>query len=136
MPTDELADKLFDKKIEIATVAEKAMAEVTMSLVDKEIQALKELFADGFQFSDIFKAVTHLMEAAEIMEGTTGEEKKEFVIQTFKKFYEQQDDIDLSRWIPQWIEKKLITAAIDNLLPYAIDWIIDASKGKLKLNKN
>lgn len=135
MPTNELADKLFDDKVEISTVAEKAMAKVSTEMVNKEAKDLNELFADGFQVSDLFKAITHLMEIAEIMEGTTGEEKKEFVISAFKKFYDKQN-IDLSRWVPQWLEKKIINVAIDVALPAAIDWIVDATKGKLQLNKD
>ena len=111
------------------------MAKVSLQMVEKEVQAATDLFKDGFQVSDIFKAVTHFMEIAEVMEGTTGAERKEFVVAAFKKLYAKKNP-DLSKWVPQWLEKKVVTYAIDSVLPYAIDWIVDATKGKLQLNKD
>jgi len=133
--TSELVDKLIsDKPKGISKVAEKAMAKVDIAIVEKEAMAVVALFKDGFQASDVFPAVSHLMEVAEVMEGTTGEERKEFVIEAFKLVYAKLDP-DISAWIPQWVENKVIVYAIENLLPYALDWIVDATKGKLGINK-
>jgi hypothetical protein len=127
-------DKLLDDKPKPPKVAEKAMAKVDLAIIEKEAMAVAALFEDGFQASDVFKAVTHLMEVAEVMEGTTGEERREFVVEAFKLVYAKLDP-DISGWIPQWVEKKAIMYAIENLLPYALDWIVDATKGKLGINK-
>jgi hypothetical protein len=134
LSTSEYVDKLLDDKTEISKVAEKAMAQVDLAMIEKEATAVADLFKDGFQASDIFKAVSHLMEIAEVMEGTTGAEKKEFVVAAFKLAYEKMDP-DISSWIPQWLEQKAVVYAIENVLPHAIDWIVDASKGKLGINK-
>jgi hypothetical protein len=93
-----------------------------------------ELFKDGFQTSDIFPALSNLMEMAEVVEGTTGEEKKELVVQGAKRVYEKLDP-DISSWIPQWVERKVVNWALDAMLPYAVDWAVDLTKGKLNVNK-
>jgi hypothetical protein len=134
VPTDEIVDAVIEEDDSIATVAEEAMAKVDVEIVEKEAQKVVDLFRDGFQVGDIFKSLSHLMEVAELFEGATGEEKKEFVVAAFKRGYEKLDP-DISGWVPQWLENRLIGYAIDGLLPYAIDWVIDVTKGKLKVNE-
>lgn len=129
-------DKLFedDDSYEPVRVAEVASAVVDVQMIEKAADDVLELFKDGFQVKDFFPALTKLMEMAEVVEGATGEEKKELVVQSAKRVYEKLDP-NISSLVPQWLEKKAINWALDSLLPYAVDWAVDLTKGKLKVNQ-
>ena len=111
------------------------MAEVSAELIEQEARKVAALFNDGFQASDVFKALTHLMQSAEVVEGATGEEKKKLVIKGFKRVYEIVDP-DISSWIPQWVERKAVNWALDSFLPPAIDWAVGFARGRLTLKED
>ena len=94
-------DNLISDKDEPVRVAEVATAMVDADMIEKALEDTLALFKDGFQASDIFPALSNLMEMAEVVEGATGEEKKELVVQGAKRVYEELDP-DISRWIPQF----------------------------------
>ena len=114
-------------------VAEVASAMVDADMIEKAADEILELFKDGFQTSDIFPALSNLMEMAEVTEGASGEEKKELVVEGAKRVYTKLDP-DISKWIPQWLEKKAINWALETMLPHAVDWAIGLTKGKLKVD--
>lgn len=115
-------------------VAEIGAAVVDTQMIEKAADEILELFKDGFQTSDIFPAVSRLMEMAEVVDGASSSEKKELVVQGAKRVYEKLDP-NLSKWVPQWVEKKAVHWALDALLPHAVDWAVGVTKGKLNVNK-
>jgi hypothetical protein len=125
-PDEEIAEPI--------RVAEVASAVVDTQMIEKAADDTMVLFKDGFQISDIFPAISNLMEMAEVVDGATGEEKKELVLQGAKRIYTKLDP-DISSWIPQWLEKKAINWALEVMLPHAVDWAIGLTQGKLKVNK-
>jgi len=135
LSTSGIVDNVFpDEEIdEPIRIAEVASAMVDAAMIEKAAEDTYALFKDGFQISDIFPAISNLMEMAEIVDGASGEEKKELVIQGAKRVYEKLDP-DIAGWIPQWLEKKAINWALETMLPYAVDWAIGLTKGKLKVN--
>lgn len=108
---------------------------VDAQMIEKAADDTMLLFKDGFQVSDIFPAISNLIEMAEVVDGASGEEKKELVLQSAKRVYEKLDP-DIAGWIPQWLEKKAINWALETMLPYAVDWAIGLTKGKLKVNQS
>jgi len=138
---DELEDTIKDTVVGDDThnpaevrVAETGAAVVDTQMIEKAADDIMELFKDGFQASDIFPALSRLIEMAEVVQGASGEEKKQLVIQGAKRAYQKLDP-DISSWIPQWLEHRAVNWALDAVLPYAVDWAIDVSKGKLNVNK-
>lgn len=119
----------MDKLSEDAEVklAEEAMAKVDVAIVEAEVEKVVELYKDGFQVSDIWNTLDILTDVAKLMQDTTGAEKKEFVLEAFKKVYERLDP-DISSWVPQWLEKKAVFYVIDGLAPSAIDWMVGKKK--------
>jgi len=114
-------------------VAEEASAMIDADMIDKAVNETVELFKDGFQSSDIFPALSNLMEMAEVVEGASGEEKKLLVVEAAKRVYDKLDP-DISSWVPQFIEHKVVNWALDAVLPSAVDWAIGLTKGKLNVN--
>lgn len=103
-------------------------AEQTVEAVKKVV----ECFEDGFQFSDILTAVKTACEIAEQFTGLPGDEKKAFVVDVIRKAYKEVDpDIP---YLPNFIEGYVEDYILDNLVPAAIELIIDVSKGKVKVN--
>lgn len=129
---DTAVDALVDD--EPVRVAEIGAAVVDTQMIEKAADEVLELFEDGFQTSDIFPALSRLMEMAEVADGATPDEKKELVTQGAKRVYEKLDP-NLSSWIPQWVEHKAVNWALDALLPHAVDWAVGITKGKLSVNK-
>lgn len=107
---------------------------VDTQMIEKAADDIIELFEDGIQPSDFFPALSRLIEMAEVVQGATGEEKKELVVQAAKRTYVKLDP-DISKWIPQWLEHRAVNWALDAVLPHAVDWAIDVAKGKLNVNK-
>ena len=124
-------DKVTDKPVRVAEVA---AAMVDTQMIEKAADDTIALFKDGFQTKDILPALSNLMEIAEVVDGASGEEKKKLVLQGAKRIYEKLDP-DIAKWIPQWVEKKAINWALELMLPYAVDWAVGLTKGKLKVNK-
>ena len=134
---DDIVDTVIGNvsdKNEPVRVAEKGAAVVDTKLIEDAANKTVELFKDGFQVSDIFPALSNLMEMAEVVQGASSEEKKELVVQGAKMVYEKLDP-DISSWVPQWIEKKIVNWALEAVVPHAVNWAISITKGKLAVNK-
>jgi len=130
-------DTVIDKASEDdgpVRVAEIGAAMVDTQMIEDAADKTMELFKDGFQVADIFPALTNLLQMAEVAQGATGEEKKELVVKGAKRIYEKLDP-DISKWIPQWVEKKAVNWALEALLPHAVDWAVGLAKGKLSISK-
>jgi len=124
VPTDEIVEEVFKDDDTPVKLAEEAAAVVDAQMIEKAARDTVALFDDGFQASDIFKGLEHLIAAAHAVEGATEKEKKELVVQGAKRAYELLDP-DISGWIPQWLEHKVVNYALENVLPHAVDWAFD-----------
>jgi hypothetical protein len=87
------------------------------------LEDLQDILGDGLQWRDVApilgKVVPSLMELANSLEGKTGEEKKQFVVDsvwTIYKFY----DPDIP-WLPEPIESMLEQAVITRLAEAAVE---------------
>ena len=102
------------------------MAEYTEEAFEKALAEIKTAFDDGFQWHDIGAVVKMGMTAAEAFK-LEGPEKKKVAIDLMEKL------IDVTE-IP-WLPDTLIDPILKRLLPGFIDLIVDATKGKLDINK-
>lgn len=134
---DELEDKIEDAVIggrdhnpAEVRVAEIGAAVVDAQMIEKASDEIIDLFKDGFQVADIFPALSKLIQIARVVQGATKEEQKELVIQAAKRTYIRLDP-DISKWVPQWLERKAVNWALDAALPHAVDWAMDVLDGKL-----
>lgn len=90
-------------------------------------QAQKIVEKRGLNMKNIVFIVTHLMQVVEKMEGLSGPDKKELVIDVIDKIIEISDlDDEL---------KSSLQTFIDSTLPSTIEVIVSASKNQLNLNK-
>ena len=99
----------------------------------KAVAKVVECFKDGFQFSDILTSVKTAAEIAETFVGVPGDEKKAFVIEVIGKAYREVDP-NLP-WIPEPFETWIENYVLGNLVPAAIDLLVSATKGKVKINE-
>jgi hypothetical protein len=103
--------------------------------------------ADGFSWEDIPDVVRVGTEVVETIGGMTGEQKKAAVLATIRPIYEEKlkgllDKHDMP-WVPAALERSIVDPmllqtslwAFDQIVPSLIDLVVDASKGKLNLNK-
>lgn len=105
-----------------------ATAEQMASAVDDVVKC----FSDGFQLSDVVKAVRVAMEIAETTVGLPAGDRKAFVVAVIRKAYREVDPN--IPWVPEPIETWIENYVLDNLVPAAIELVIDATKGKIKVN--
>lgn len=100
------------------------------------VDAVKKVvacFKDGFEFKDILVAVQTACEIAEGFMGVPGPEKKKFVCEVVEKAYrEVEPDIP---WVPEPVETWVENYILKNLVPYAVDMLVNATKGKTNINK-
>lgn len=116
------------------------------------------LAGDGsMSLEDIGKVIKHSMEIAEEASDMTGAEKKEFAAKLSSKLSKQllkSIQPKLDKWVedldlpgPEWLEKamwdpmlkaavpSLVPVILDRVVPSVIDLVVDATKGKLFINK-
>ena len=111
----------------------------------------------SMNLEDIGKVIKHSMEIAEEASDMTGAEKKEFAANLSSKLSKQLlESIQpkLDKWVedldlpgPEWLEKamwdpmlkaavpSLVPVILDRVVPSVIDLVVDATKGKLFINK-
>ena len=111
----------------------------------------------SMNLEDIGKVIRHSMEIAEEASDMTGAEKKEFAANLSSKLSKQLlESIQpkLDKWVedldlpgPEWLEKamwdpmlkaavpSLVPVILDRVVPSVIDLVVDATKGKLFINK-
>ena len=116
------------------------------------------LAGDGsMNLEDIGKVIKHSMEIAEEASDMTGAEKKDFAANLSSKLSKQllkSIQPKLDKWVeeldlpgPEWLEKamwdpmlkaavpSLVPVILDRVVPSVIDLVVDATKGKLFINK-
>ena len=93
---------------------------------------LVALFDDGFQASKDIPAATKIaMEAAEKLQGVSGEEKEKLVIELLCKLIDNTD----MEWIPDPVIDPILKRVLREIGPGFLRLICGASKGELALNK-
>lgn len=103
-------------------------AEQMAAAVDQVV----ECFKDGFDLGDILKATRVAMEIAETTVGLAADERKAFVVDVIRQAYKKVDPN--IPWVPEPIETWVEDFVLGNLIPAAIELVIDATKGKVKVN--
>lgn len=99
------------------------MAEFTAVQIKEHAEKIIDAFADGFQWSDIGTLVAEGMKVVEQVEEMTGEEKKAAVIAIANYCIDNTD-------MP-WLPDTLIDPILKKAVPWIIELVIDASKGKI-----
>jgi len=97
------------------------------------VEQVAESFRNGFSFGDILRAVRVAMEIAESIVGMPGPERKGFVVEVIRQAYRKvEPNIP---WCPEPIETWIENYVLDNLVPAAIELLISATKGEVKVNE-
>lgn len=103
------------------------MAEITNEWVKEQAAEVMTLFEDGFQWSDVFKAIPKAMEITERVGGLTGAEKKEAAVKLINHVIDETD----TPWVPDAIVDPILKKAA----PFVIELLVDATKGRLAINQ-
>jgi hypothetical protein len=107
---------------------EATVAEFNLEEAKAEASKIVELFADGFQWTDIFKVVPMVMETVEKVSGMSGEEKKASALTIINYVIDETD-------MP-WIPDSLIDPLLKKAAPVLIELLVSATKGELGVNKS
>lgn len=103
--------------------------EQTVAAVKKVV----ECFSDGFEFSDIVKSIRTTVEIAETITDLDGAQKKQFVIDVIRQGYKEVNPN--IPWVPEPFETWVEDYVLKHLVPAVIELIVDATKGKVKVNQ-
>ncbi len=103
------------------------MAEVTHEWLQEQTAEIMEAFKDGFQWTDVFSVVPKAMEIVERMDGLTGDEKKEVAVKIVNHVIDETDT--------PWLPDALVDPIAKKAVPHVIDLVIDATKGRLAINR-
>jgi len=112
------------------------MAEFTEKQVLDAIKRIRDAFTDGkIELKDIYLLIKEATEFAELA-NLPGEEKRALAMRVVKKVLEQTD----IPWLPDKLTLPIVgdvgaDALIMRFLPSILDLVVDASRGKLALNK-
>jgi hypothetical protein len=102
------------------------MAEITLEEIKKHADEVSNLFADGFQISDVFQVVPLVMEIVERVQGLSGEEKKQTALAIINHVIDTTDAPG---------PDAIIDPILKRLAPYVVELVISVSKGKFGVNK-
>lgn len=102
------------------------MAEITADEIKRYAEQVIAEFADGFQFSDIFKVIPLIMEIVERIGGLTSEEKKQTVIKIVDYILDETDGPG---------PDVIIDPLLKRVVPYVIELVVSVSKGKFGINR-
>lgn len=95
------------------------MTEITGEWLEEEADKLVEVFADGFQYSDLFQMILMALRAVDKTSGHSMEEKKQTAVSIVNLVIDKTD----MPWIPDSmvdpILKEIVPSAIDALLQVA-----------------
>ena len=98
----------------------------TADFIYSKIDELAEILKDGLDLSDLAVCIKSAVECAELIDGQSGPAKREIAISFIKGVLHKTDgpgpDI-------------LIDPIIEAVAPAIIDLVVDAAKGKLKVNQ-
>lgn len=102
------------------------MAQITVEEIKKYADQVVAEFADGFQWTDLFKVVPMVMEIVEKVGGASGEEKKATALAIINYVVDSTD-------LPG--PDALLDPILKKAAPFVIELVISASKGKIEVNK-
>ena len=96
------------------------------------VEDVKELFADGFQWSDVGgflgKVVPGLMDISKSLKGKTGDEKREYVVDACWTIYKVFDPN--IPWLPEPFETKLERVVVRRVAEAAVEAVYEFGKKK------
>ena len=100
--------------------------------IEAVVKDVQEIFEDGFQWADVGailgQVVPGLMDIAKTVEGKTGAEKKEFVVDCVWTLYKVFDpDIP---YVPEFIENKLEKLVVHKATEMAVEAVCSYAKKK------
>ena len=117
---DKLLGKLRDLRDDLGMGA---AVEEKLPEIAKVLDGLDDIFGDGLQWDDagkvLGKVVPDLMDVAATLEGTSGVEKRQFVVDAIWIIYKHYDPN--IPWIPEWIENKLEQVVVGKLAEAAVE---------------
>jgi len=102
------------------------VAKFTAAQVQEHAEHLMKAFDDGFQWSDVFDLVPNAMEIVEQAGGMTGPEKEESALAIIDYVVDNTN----TPWIPDALTDPIIKKAARYMIPK----LIDATKGRLKID--
>lgn len=103
------------------------MAEYTIEEAKIAAQSVVEVFADGFQWTDLFKVVPMVMEIVEKVQGMSGPEKRASALKIINFVLDETD-------LPG--PDAILDPILKKAAPYVIDLLIAATKGEIDVNKS
>lgn len=98
------------------------MAGVTSEWIVEKGKEIIALYDDGFQYSDVWKTMSKVMEIVDQLEGLDGPKKKETAVNIINYVIDEVD-------IP-WVPDSMVDPILKALVPDGIDYLHKASKGK------
>ena len=109
------------------------MTTINQKLINDLISVVIDKKTDITHIMDL---ITLLMQEVEKYKGLTGEQKKQYVIETLFQIAYGRDGLPYTNddLLPKTILEPLVFLEKNNILPYMIDTIISASKGIYNIN--
>ena len=98
------------------------MAKFTLEQIQDHAEKVMELFADGFQWSDVLEVVPQVMEIVGAVEDMTGEEKKEAAEAILDYVIDETD----FPWIPDSFVDPILKKGVRIIIPM----LFKAAEGK------
>ena len=102
------------------------MGKFTAAQIKEHADKIMEAFDDGFQWSDVFSLVPNAMEIVQAVGDMTGEEKEESALAIIDYVIDETD----TPWLPDTLTDPILKKGARYLIPT----LIDAAKGKLKID--
>mgnify|MGYP003653375767 CR=1 FL=1 len=98
------------------------MERITGEWIKEKSEEIYAEFADGFEWTDLFKVLPKVIEVAMTVEGLSDEEKKGAAVAIVEYIIDETD----TPWVPDSIVDPILKKAA----PYLIDLSLDALKKK------
>lgn len=99
------------------------MSELTHEWMESEADRLIEIFADGFQYSDLFQLILMALRAVDRSSEATMDEKKQTAVQIVNIVIDKTD-------MP-WIPDSMVDPILKEIVPHAIDALIQVATNGL-----
>jgi hypothetical protein len=102
------------------------VAEYTIEQAKAAAEQVKSVFADGFQWTDLFKVVPMVMEIVEQVGGMSGPEKKATALKIIEHVIDTTD-------MPG--PDSIFDPILKKAAPFLIEMVISATSGEVKVNQ-
>jgi hypothetical protein len=106
-------------------------AEIKAEWLAQQAEKIEQALADGLGFNDVATILKVGMESIEMVRGLDNEEKEAAVVELGCMFIDKTD----TPWLPDTLTDPVMKMAWEKWGPGLVKLIVDATKGKLAVNK-